>query len=130
MNLAKNLDFEEENVGTSTTVLKSKISKNNKYITSMEEYLSIPKERRDKAIAEMKYFFENAETLLPQAIKEACRAQLERGTPIAYGDDEGRVLKRYPDGRIFLVDVDLKTYEKTETFFRMATSEDDIGIYD
>ena len=101
MNVAKNLDFEEEKLVKSTGVAKSEITKYRKYITSMKEYLSIPKGRRDKAIAEMKYAFDNAETLLPQAMKEACREQLERGIPISYGDDEGNVLRRYPDRKIF-----------------------------
>ena len=78
----------------------------------------------------MKYFFDNSETIIPKAIKKACREQLERGTPIAYGDGQGRVLVRYPDRRIFVAKVNRKTYEVTETFLRMATPEDDIGLYD
>ena len=97
---------------------------------TMEEYFSIPEEIRDEAKAKMKHFFDNAETLLPEAIKRTVRKQLERGTPISYGDDEGRVLKRYPDGKIFVVDMNMETFETTETFLRMATIEDNIGIYD
>ena len=100
------------------------IAERKKTITTMEEYLSIPQERRDAALAKMKHFFDNAKTLLPEAIKEAVREQLESGFPIAYGDDEGRVLVRYPNGKIFVVNTDKKTRETTETFLRMATPED------
>jgi len=92
---------------------------------TMEEYLSIPEEIRNEAKAKMKHFFDNAETLLPEAIKKAVRKQIEKGIPISYGDKDGNVLRRYPDGRIFLANIDLETFETTETFLRMATPEDD-----
>jgi hypothetical protein len=95
-----------------------------KTITTMEDYLSIPQEIREEALAKMHHFFENAETLLPEAIKETVKEQLERGFPIAYGDGNGRVLVRYPDGRICVANIDKKTHETTETFLRMATPED------
>ena len=91
---------------------------------TMEEYLSIPKEIRDKANAELEHFFKNHKTTFPAAIKKVVRDQLARGTPISYGDKEGNVLRRYPDGRIFLVDMNMETFETTETFLRMATPED------
>jgi len=91
---------------------------------TMEEYLSIPQEVRDKANAEMDNFFKNSKTTFPAVIKEAIKNQLAGGNPIIYGE-ENKVLKRYPDGRIFSAIIDKNTYEITETFLRMATSEDD-----
>ena len=86
MNLAKNLDFEEEKVGTSIDFVKSEKPQERKHITSFEEYINIPKERRDKAAAEMKHFFDNADTLVPEAIKIAVKERVEKGLPIAYGE--------------------------------------------
>ena len=91
---------------------------------TMEEYNSIPKEITDKANVELEHFFKNHKTTFPAAIKEAVRNQLASGFPISYGDKEGNLLRRYPDGRIFLVDMNMETYETTETFLRMATLED------
>ena len=95
-----------------------------KYITSMEEYLSIPQEDRDKALEEFRYFLDNSDVLIKEAINEAIKEQLEAGFPISYGDKQGRVLRRYPDGRIFKITINKQTYEITETFYRMATPED------
>ena len=95
-----------------------------------EEYESLPQEYRDKIKAETRAFFENSKTTFPAAIKEAVRNQLERGFPISYEGDDGSQLRRYPDGKIFSVYMNMETYETTETFLRMATPEDDEGIYD
>ena len=91
---------------------------------TMEEYQSLPQEYRDKIKAETRAFFDNSDITFPAAIKEAVRNQLARGIPIAYGDEDGNLLRRYPDGRIFSVYMDKETYETTETFLRMATPED------
>jgi len=130
MNVDENMNFDEEKAETDLNISHENEYKERKQITSAEEFLKLPKERRDKALADMKYFFDNSETIIPQAAKEACREQLERGTPISYGDDQGRVLRRYPNRKIFTVKINRKTYEVTETFLRMATPEDDIGLYD
>ena len=91
---------------------------------TMEEYLSFPQEHRDRIETDLSDFFENHKTTFPAAIKKAVKNQLAKGFPIVYGDREDRVLKRYPDGKIFLVKTNMETYESTETFLRMATPED------
>lgn len=96
---------------------------------STEENNSITKEARAEAAARLKYHFDNSDVTFPTAIKKAVREQLEEGFPVSYGDGNGNVLRRYPDGRIFVVERNMETFEKTETFLRMATVEDNIGIY-
>ena len=124
-----NTSDKHNNDGITNIVKIDEKPSEHKYITNIEEYLNIPYEDREKAIIETKYFFDNAKILLPEAIKEAVIEQLERGTPISYGDANGNVLRRYPDGRIFLVDIDMDSFEQTETFLRMATPEDNNSIY-
>ena len=110
MNVAKNLEYMEEK--------------------SMDSVISVKQNDKDEMPKSRKDSFENFSKYFPIIIKKTVREQLERGTPIAYCDDEGRVLVRYPDRRICVVKMNMKTYEKTETFLRMATPEDDIGLYD
>ena len=130
MNANDNADFKEEKSETALNISHDNEAKERKQITSAEEFLKLPKEVRDKALAELDYVFENASTLIPDNVKKACQEQLERGTPIVYGDDQGRVLIRYPDRRIFIAKRNRKTNEVKETFLRMATPEDDVGLYD
>ena|GEM_PF-5241217 len=125
MNTAEKLIYDEK---TRIVSVADKPSER-KHITNIEEYLRIPQEDREKAIIETKFFFDNAKKLLPEAIKEAVKEQLERGTPISYGDADGNVLRRYPDGRIFLVEIDMESFKQNETFLRMATPEDNYSIY-
>ena len=125
MNANDNADFKEEKAEAPVNISHDNEAKERKQITSAEEFLKLPKEERDKALAELEYFFANARTIIPEAIKKACQEQLKRGTPIIYGDGQGRVLKQYPDGRIFVAKRNRKTNEVKETFLRMATPEDD-----
>ena len=100
-----------------------------RFSSSVEEFRRIPEEERKKILAETKVFFDNSASTFPAAIKEAVREQLESGFPITYGE-EGRTLTRYPDGSIYVVNMNMTTFESTETFLRMATPEDNAGIYD
>ena len=104
-----------------TKAVKSIESRCNEY---MEKYLSIPKEDRDEALAKLDNLFKNSGTVVREAIHKAVKEQLEAGFPISYGDEQGRVLRRYPDGRIFKVIRNKQTNERTEIFLRMATPED------
>lgn len=99
-------------------------------VMTWEERNSLPQEVQDKAEAALRYFFENSKTMIKESIKSVLRDQLESGFPISYGDKEGRVLRRYPNRQICVATIDKKTFEKSETFLRMATPKDDIGIYD
>ena len=104
MNVAKDLEYDEEKLADSI--------------------ISVSQDYKDEMPTSRKDLFENFSKYFPIIIKKAVKEQLERGLPIAYGDGEGGALKRYPDGKIYKVDYDEKTFEKTETFFRMATPED------
>ena len=71
MNLDENMNFEEKKAET----------KRPKQITSAEEFLKLPQEVRDKALAQLKYNFDNSEKIIPQTIKNSLPRTVRERNP-------------------------------------------------